>query len=832
MRDERRTSSFIPHPPSLIPSSEAALLGVQAAEALEHAHQLGVIHRDVKPANLLVDTRGNLWITDFGLAHCQTQAELTRTGDLVGTLRYMSPEQAQAQRAQVDHRTDIYSLGVSLYELLTLEPAFRGNDRQELLQQIAGQEPWPPRRLNKAIPRELETIVLKALSKSPAERYATAQELADDLRRFLDDRPIQARRPTLAQRLRRWLRRHKAVAVTAGLAGGLFLLLGLVALAVSNRSIAREKGRTEQALEQARTSAVAAEEQRQQAEANLLLARQAVDEIYTQLVEQCHDLPRMQALERELARKVLRFYQEFSNQRSTDPEIRLGIGRAHQRIAVIHQRWNQPGPAVVAYTQAIAVFQALADEFPGQPRYRRELASALAGLGGMPVTTIGKQQAEQTARAAVAILARLVQEQPCQPEDRKALAAAHNGLGRLLVQPREAAAEHRIAIELCEELVRQFTDRPWYRGELVSSYHLLGLALARTGDLEPAATSYRTGLALAHQALDSLKGSHYRHLIPALHLELARTLESLQQREAAEKSYRQAIAILEQYTTDYPSMPGYWKALFACQGNLAHLLAQSGRLEEKLALHHDALSLYGRVLATGLEEPGSPEVLDSLPRYLGNVLRTPNRPREMRQAYTRAAELSETLIARHRQRPDGWFLAGSWHQALGSLLAAAGRAPEAESAYRRALAHYRGALELEPRHWPSLQGLAWLLATCSDPQLRDADQAVTRALQAVELAPEMGRLWNTLGAAHYRAGNCKAAVAALEKALALDASGPESARGESFCTFFLAMSHFGLGHPEEARRWYQRALAWMDKKQPHDEQLHRFRAEAAGLLQK
>ena len=147
---------------------------MQAAEALEDAHQLGVIHRDIKPANLLVDARGNLWITDFGLAHCQSQAGLTMTGDLVGTLRYMSPEQALAQRVIVDHRTDVYSLGVT-YELLTLEPAFGGKDRQELLRQIAFEEPRPPRRWNKAIPAELETIILKAMEKSPTDRYATAQ---------------------------------------------------------------------------------------------------------------------------------------------------------------------------------------------------------------------------------------------------------------------------------------------------------------------------------------------------------------------------------------------------------------------------------------------------------------------------------------------------------------------------------------------------------------------------------------------------------------------------------------------------------------------------------
>jgi eukaryotic-like serine/threonine-protein kinase len=214
-----------------------ARLGGQAAEALEHAHGMGVVHRDVKPANLLVDTRGRLWVTDFGLAHCQSQVGLTMTGDLVGTLRYMSPEQALAQRVVIDHRTDVYSLGATLYELLTLEPAFPGSDRQELLRQIAFEEPRPARRLNKAIPAELETIVLKALEKNPAERYGTAQELADDLERFLKDEPIRARQPTLLQRARKWARRHRPVVTSGVVATAVVLAIAMVALLISYRNV-------------------------------------------------------------------------------------------------------------------------------------------------------------------------------------------------------------------------------------------------------------------------------------------------------------------------------------------------------------------------------------------------------------------------------------------------------------------------------------------------------------------------------------------------------------------------------------------------------------------
>ena len=213
-------------------------LGRQAALALEHAHQVGVVHRDVKPANLLLDPRGQLWVTDFGLAQVAGDAGLTLTGELLGTLRYASPEQALGRRGVVDHRSDVYSLGATLYELLTLRPLFEGRDRNELLRQIADDEPPPPRSVVPSVPAELETIVLKALRKEPAERYATAQELADDLQRFLDNRPILARRPTPTEWVRKWSRRHPSIVA----AGVVILVLLAVRVAGQHRPGPRRTG--------------------------------------------------------------------------------------------------------------------------------------------------------------------------------------------------------------------------------------------------------------------------------------------------------------------------------------------------------------------------------------------------------------------------------------------------------------------------------------------------------------------------------------------------------------------------------------------------------------
>jgi serine/threonine protein kinase len=212
----------------------AAAIGAQVAEALDYAHEHGVVHRDIKPSNVIVDLQGQAWVTDFGLAHLQRQAHLTQTGELLGTLRYMSPEQALARRDVLDHRTDIYALGATLYELLTLHPAVPGDDRQEILRQIASAEPAPPSLLNPVLPPDLEAIVLMAMAKAPGERYGTAGELADDLRRFLNDQPVQAQRPTRLQQAAKWGRRHCRALLGAGLATILLLTLAVVLLAFSN----------------------------------------------------------------------------------------------------------------------------------------------------------------------------------------------------------------------------------------------------------------------------------------------------------------------------------------------------------------------------------------------------------------------------------------------------------------------------------------------------------------------------------------------------------------------------------------------------------------------
>jgi WD40 repeat protein/serine/threonine protein kinase/tetratricopeptide (TPR) repeat protein len=250
-----------------------ARVGLQAAEALAYAAGQGILHRDVKPSNLLLDTQGTVWVTDFGLAKSTDDPDdLTNTGDVVGTLRYLAPERLQGKG---DARSDVYSLGLTLYELLTLRPAYEDRDRNQLFQAILGQEAPRPRKLNPAVPRDLETVVLKATASNPARRYQTAGELAEDLRRFVEDKPIRARRVGELERLWRWGRRNPGV---AGLLVSLLasLMLGLTGVAWKWRDAEAQKDQALSArfeADAARSQAIEARDASQRQSARLTFER-------------------------------------------------------------------------------------------------------------------------------------------------------------------------------------------------------------------------------------------------------------------------------------------------------------------------------------------------------------------------------------------------------------------------------------------------------------------------------------------------------------------------------------------------------------------------------
>jgi serine/threonine protein kinase len=455
-----------------------AWYGVQAAEALQHAHEVGIIHRDVKPSNFMVDDRGHLWITDFGLAHLpQDDPSLTRTGDLVGTLRYMSPEQVRGARHEIDSATDIYALGLTLYELVTLRPAFVAADRQELLRRILQDEPVPPRRIDPSIPRDLETIVLKAIAKEPRSRYGSARELADDLGRFLEDQPILARRPSLKERAARWSRRHRPVVLTA-------VIVLVMALAIGTTLLRRAKQQTGAALDSHRQALVEERKGYEAAIAALDVATQPLtnpadgsgpvrgpeaDRIYQFAIGQCDQIRNLtldHKLVSELAAKAARRAGFF----------RMILGDAKGRGD---------------YEQAIRAYETLIQQQPGFIWLHTGLIETLREYSERLSRIRDRDAAEAKFRHALRVAEGLVGnaavEAPC---FHKPLIEPVNGLAwDLVVRPPVDRSDATLAIRLARQVVEwENTKYPLLRPVHLAK-RTLGVAAYRAGDWTAAAAA-------------------------------------------------------------------------------------------------------------------------------------------------------------------------------------------------------------------------------------------------------------------------------------------------------------------------------------------------------
>lgn len=590
-----------------------ARMGLQVAEALAHAHSQGILHRDIKPSNLLLDAHGVVWITDFGLAK-QEGSDLTHSGDVVGTLRYLAPERF---RGASDARTDIYGLGVTLYELLTTRPAFTTTDRHRLIHDIAHLEPAPPRRVEPHVPRDLETIVLKAMAKEPAGRYATAAEMAADLRRFLDDQPIAARRAWIAERAWRWCTRRPALAAMSlallvSLAIGFCGVLWQWSRAEQQRIFAEnsllvsrsERKRAERNLDEANRQRTIAEREAGRADVNYRAARQAVDELLTMVSEdELKNQPGLQVLRLRLLTRALEYDKAMFAQRPNDSQARLEVAASYARVAAVKKLIGSLDEAMDGYQKAIGLYESALAESAEDRQTAMQLVGACNDLSLLLVDDHDYAEARRRLDRARALITPLAEANPGNAEFQGKLALTLINVSWCISQA--PSADRRLEAEKAIELLQQALAI--YRRLLEQSPGDYGLArfvsialsnMARRNidarHFEKAQEQFeeclQIRLQLAAQKPSSIEmqvfvAATYNGLGDAI---LRSPQSSDGWFEKALAHYEKSLAIQERLARENPAVVSYGQHVIGTVRNLSELYARHNDAERALELRYQA----------------------------------------------------------------------------------------------------------------------------------------------------------------------------------------------------------------------------------------------------
>lgn len=550
------------------PARAAAAMIATLADAVEFAHERGIVHRDLKPANVMFDRHGTMKITDFGLAkQLEAGAGATRTGDVMGTPAYMAPEQAGGAAKQVGPPCDIYALGVILYEMLTGRPPFHGQDSVDTLLAVLSEEPLPPRRLAARIPRDLETICLKCLEKSPARRYASAGELAADLRRFLNNEPIVARPPGAIERGVKWARRHPARAIAVA-ASFVLLAASSVGFAYHSRTLSLQLAETDR--------------QRTRAEADLDLALDTVDKLVERLSgETLASLPKSDPIRREFLEITLAFCQGLLQENPGSPGVRWRMARARRQAASIQQIFGHSDKAETDYRQGIRDLDELVAEFPDQQEYRRDLAATHNNLGNLLRTAGRGKSAEGEYHVAQQTFQQLCDESPDDADFRQQLAVSWNNLGLARLAAGDPAAAEEAAnraLELYQALEREHPETADFVQAAAGAYGNLGALYKATARLDRAGEAFREAASRFERLHKQAPAkAEYRLLLASTENNLAAVLSAGGDATAAVAAYDSSIELLDGLAAEFPDVPAYRQRLADTLNNRALLLAYSGR---------------------------------------------------------------------------------------------------------------------------------------------------------------------------------------------------------------------------------------------------------------
>jgi serine/threonine protein kinase/Tfp pilus assembly protein PilF len=657
-------------------------LFVPVCQAVQHAHQKGIIHRDLKPSNVMVclyDGKPVPKVIDFGVAKATGPKLTERTmytefGQVVGTLEYMSPEQAELNQLDIDTRSDIYSLGVLLYELLTgTTPLNRKQMKEraifELLRMIREEEPpkpstrlstteelpsiaanrgLEPKKLSGLMRGEPDWIVMKALEKDRNRRYATANGFAADVQRYLAGEPVLAVPASRWYRLRKLVRRHRGPVVAAGL-----VLLALVG------GISGTTWGLLRAVEERDAKDLALKAEQQAREDETRARRQAfaaLRSMTTDVVDRKFAQGTVTEDDRAFLRGVIAQYDAFAAIQGEDAESRAVRAEGRLRVGKIRYRLGELKEAALDYDQALGAYKQLAAEFAARPEFRQELATSHTVRGNLLRVSGRPQEAEKDYDQALRIQEPLAADFPSRPEFRQDLANSHNNRGNLLRvtgRLREAEQDYNQALRIEEPLAADFPSRPEFRRELARSHHNRALLLSDTGQSKDAEQDYTQAVSIYRRLAAEFPAiPEYRQQLAGSHNDRANLLGHTGRLREAEEDYAQAQSIHKQLAADFPARPEFRQDLATSHNNQANLLQNTGRFRESEPEYDQALRIQKQLAADFSTRPEFREDLARSHNNLGVLLNTTGRLDEAEKELNEALSILKQLTAEFPNQPD------------------------------------------------------------------------------------------------------------------------------------------------------------------------------------
>jgi serine/threonine-protein kinase len=615
-------------------SRRAAAYLEPVARAVHEAHTSGILHRDLKPHNVLIESKTDRpLVADFGLAKlAEGNDELTRAGEAVGTPSYMSPEQAQ-DASQVTALTDVYALGATLYAALTGRPPFQAASSIETLRQVIDEDPVPPSHLNQAIGRDIETICMKCLDKSPERRYPSSQHLAEDLGRYLRYEPILARPVGRINRSLRWCRRNPLSALLSGLAL-IFLFLTLASSFIG--------------YVQTRTAL-------RQAQDNLSEAHQAVEDFFSLVSES--DLLNQQGLQplrKELLQRARSYYERFISQRREDPTTRDELALTHFRIGRITDLIGSHQESLTEYQHAHDIQQQLLKQQPDDAHRMEALANTLNAMGVACVRQGASPAAQQHLNEARRFRELLVDQHASNRTYHRTLANTWMNLGWVASELNEletAQNNYSIAQDIRETLLQGDPDDSQVLRDIGRGCNNQAELASRKGDFDSARHQLNKAIGVFQrvllQAPDNIQDRYRLAVCYRGHADMTVQLEK--DIPSARTRYQKSVELMTILARDNPRVGRYQFELAQLYRNMGYLEFQQTRWGDALAVLHIAQAKLATLISNFPKQASFQHELALVRMDTAEVHFENTDPEEGRRQLQQAIVLLETLS---RQFPE------------------------------------------------------------------------------------------------------------------------------------------------------------------------------------